>query len=330
MLRSLDLRSFLLAWVAALPLVSCGKQMNPAALDGAAAGEGSDVAHAAIAAAVADPARPQDDRKRDERRKPDAVLAFMQVRPGLSVFDIEAGDGFMTELFSRVVGSQGSVVMQNPKEFRSFMGDKIDARLAGNRLRNVRVSYSYFDALDAASASTDLVAWVMGPHELYCRADCGNAPMGNPATAYSEIFRILKPGGTFVVIDHAAAAGSPETTGNDVHRIDPAIVKRMAAQTGFVLEAESDLLVNPDDPLTANIRDMQRDHTSKFLLRFRRPHLDFPPTGAASPAVHTGPEGEAAHKLQRNAPGVAIDRPLWGGRFERSEDSSWPISATRC
>jgi predicted methyltransferase len=116
-----------------------------------------------IAAAVADPARPEADRKRDELRKPDAMLAFMQVRPGLSVFDVEAGDGYLTELFSRAVGSQGSVVMQNPKEFRNFVGDKIDARLVGNRLRNVRVSYSYLDALDAANDGTDLVAWVWGP-----------------------------------------------------------------------------------------------------------------------------------------------------------------------
>lgn len=263
-MKSLDLRSFPFALVAALLLISCGKQVKPAAP--------GDVAHAAIAAAVADPARPEADRKRDELRKPDAMLAFMQVRPGLSVFDVEAGDGYLTELFSRAVGSQGSVVMQNPKEFRNFMGDKIDARLVGNRLRNVRVSYSYLDALDAANASTDLVAWVWGPHELYCRADCGNAPLGNPATVYSEILRILKPKGTFVVIDHAALAGSPETTGNDLHRIDPAIVRRMATQAGFVLEAEGNFLVNRDDPLTAKNADFERDHTSQFVLRFRKPH----------------------------------------------------------
>src|SRR4029077_15235955 len=111
-----------------------------------------------------------------------------------------------------------------------------------NRLRNVRVSYSYFDALDAASASTDLVAWGWGPHELCCRAAGVSAPVGTPATVYSEILRILKPKGTFVVIDHAALAGSPETTGNDLHRIDPAIVKRMATQAGFVLEAEGNSL----------------------------------------------------------------------------------------
>lgn len=285
MLKSRDPRRFLFAWAAALTLVSCGSETTPAGPDDAAvatsspeaapaethAGESSELAYAAIAAAVADPARPEADRERDESRKPKAMLTFMEVKPGLSVFEIEAGGGYMTELFCRAVGSEGRVVMQNPEQFRDFAGERIDARLADSRLPNVRASYSTFDALDANDASMDLVTWVWGPHELYYRPESGPAP-GEPATAYSEIFRILKPGGAFVVIDHAAAEGSPETTGHELHRIDPAIVKRMAQQAGFVLKAEGDFLVNPNDPLTVNIGDTSiRERTSQFALRFRKP-----------------------------------------------------------
>ena len=224
-----------------------------------------------IAAAVADPSRPEADRERDVSRKPEAMLMFMEVQRGLSVFEIEAGDGYMTEIFSRAVGSEGRVVMQNPQEFLEFVGDAIEARLVNSRLPNVRTSHSPFDALDAADASMDLVTWVLGPHELYCRADCGDANVGDPETAYAEIFRILKPDGAFVVIDHMAVEGSPETTGNDLHRIDPAIVKRMATQAGFILEAEGAYLVNPGDPLTQSIEDMPRGHTSQFAIRYRKP-----------------------------------------------------------
>lgn len=247
-----------------LAAVACHRQSVPAP-----AGERG---HPAIAAAVEDPARPEADRAQDGSRKPEAMLSFMQVKPGLAILEIEAGGGYMTELFSRAVGGKGSVVMQNPKEFRSFMGEKIDARLANNRLPNVHASYSYFDALEPDDESKDLVAWVWGPHELYCRAECGNAPLGDPAKAYSEIFRVLKPGAPFVVIDHASADGSPETTGNDLHRIDPAIVKHMAKKAGFVLEAEGAFLVNPDDPLTVPVGDASiRGRTSQFALRFIKP-----------------------------------------------------------
>lgn len=258
--KSIYRRSLLFAWATALTLVSCGKETATAAPD-----------DTAIAAAVADSARPEADRERDESRKSEAMLTFMEVKRGLSIFEIESGDGYLTELFSRAVGDEGAIVMQNPKEFRSFMGERIDARLAEGRLPNVRASYSPFDALDADDASMDLVTWVWGPHELYCRADCGDVAVGDAATAYSEIFRILRPGGVFVVIDHAAAEGSLETTGNDLHRIDPAIVKRMAGLARFVLEAEGDFLVNPDDPLSVSIEDIQRDRTSQFTLRFRKP-----------------------------------------------------------
>ena len=234
-------------------------------LSGCASLRGADLAFA-----VADPARPEADRKLDESRKPVAMLTFMEAKPGLTIFDIEAGAGYTTELLSRAVGTRGSVVMQNHKEARNFMGDKIDARLADNRLPNVRASYSKFDALDAKDGSIDLVTWVWGPHELYCRAECGD--VGDPGTAYSEVFRILRPGGAFVVIDHAARAGSPETTGNDLHRIDPAIVKRMAKQAGFVLDMEGDFLDNPKDSLSVNVGDPSiRGHTSQFALRFRKP-----------------------------------------------------------
>jgi len=255
-----------IASIAVLCLVSmaCHRQSVPVLA--------GDKGHPAIAAAIEHPARPDADREQDKNRKPEAMLSFMNVKPGLAIFEIEAGGGYMTELFSRAVGSKGSVVMQNPKEFRNFMGDKIDARLANGRLPNVRASYSYFDALEAGDASKDLVAWVWGPHELYCRAECGNAPLGDPAKAYSEIFRILKPGAPFVVIDHAAADGSPETTGNDLHRIDPAIVKRMAKKAGFVLDAEGTFLVNPDDPLTVPVGAASiRGRTSQFVLRFIKP-----------------------------------------------------------
>lgn len=231
-----------------------------------------DADYASIAAAaVADPARPDDDRKDDERRKPAAALEFFKVAPGMSVFEIEAGGGWYTELLSHAVGPQGAVVMQNPEGFLSFVGEQINARLAGNRLANVRQSLSIFDKFDAKDSSIDLVTWVQGPHELYYKPDDGSS-LGDPAASYAEIYRITKPGGAFVVVDHSAIAGAPETTGNDLHRIDRAIVVAMAEAAGFRLEAESGFLANPEDPLTIAVFDPAiRGHTDQFALRFRKP-----------------------------------------------------------
>lgn len=226
---------------------------------------------AVAAAAVADPGRPEADRADDDRRKAATALEFFQVGQGTTVFEIEAGAGWYTELLSRAVGSGGAVVMQNPEGFRAFVGEQIDARLEGDRLANVRQSLSNFDALDAADASVDVATWVQGPHELYFTPSDG-VTLGDPARSYAEIFRILKPGGVFAVIDHSALAGAPESAGNEFHRIDRAIVAEMAATAGFTLEAESDFLANPEDPRTITVFDPAiRGNTDQFALRFRKP-----------------------------------------------------------
>lgn len=269
----MDTRNLMLALMAsAAALAACAKKAEaPAApAEEAPAAPAADYA-AVAAAAVADPARSADDRKDDERRKPATALEFFEVAPGMSVFEIEAGGGWYTELLSRAVGPQGSVVMQNPEGFLSFVGEQINARLADNRLANVRQSLSIFDTLDAPDASVDLVTWVQGPHELYYKPDDGST-LGDPSASYAEIYRITKPGGAFAVIDHSAAAGAPETSGNDLHRVDRAIVVAMAQAAGFTLEAESDFLANPDDPRTIAVFDPAiRGHTDQFALRFRKP-----------------------------------------------------------
>lgn len=273
-------RKLLLLTASALIAVACAKKAESPGEAPEAVGQAQAEAapapvaldyEAVAAAAVADPRRPEADRADDERRKPAAALAFFQVGPGMAVFEIEAGAGWYTELLSHAVGTGGSVVMQNPEGFRAFVGEQIDARLAEGRLGNVRQSLSNFDALDAPDASIDVATWVQGPHELYFTPSDG-VTLGDPARSYAEIFRILKPGGVFAVIDHSAAAGAPESTGNELHRVDRAIVVEMAEAAGFTLEAESAFLANPDDPRTITVFDPAiRGKTDQFALRFRKP-----------------------------------------------------------
>ncbi len=270
-----------LSLVASAALLSaCAEKLQPAAP--AAGGSETETAavetpspevdYAAVAAAtVADPARPEADRKDDERRNPSAAIEFLQIAPGMTVLEIEAGGGWYTELLSHAVGEAGAVIMQNPEGFRAFVGEQIDARLADNRLANVRQSLSNFDALDAADGSVDVATWFQGPHEVYFMPSEG-VSLGDPATSYAEIYRVLRPGGAFVVIDHSAVAGAPESTGNDLHRIDRAIVVQMAEAAGFKVEAESDFLANSEDTRAVTVFDPSiRGLTDQFAIRFRKP-----------------------------------------------------------
>src|SRR4051812_42974560 len=57
----------------------------------------------------ASPDRSAADRTNDVRRKPQQMLAFAGVAPGMRVLDLGAGGGYSTELMARAVGPQGRV-----------------------------------------------------------------------------------------------------------------------------------------------------------------------------------------------------------------------------
>lgn len=223
------------------------------------------------AALVAEPGRPAEDVERDASRQPAAILALAGVEPGDTVLEIEAGSGYFTELLSRAAGASGKVYMQNPAAFDAFLGDSVTQRLE-DRLVNVSYLKSDFDTFGLPDASVDVATWFQGPHELWYKPEGAPYGLGDPEGSFAEIARVLKPGGTFIVIDHVAPAGAPATTGGDTHRIDPAILRDMAAAAGFELREESDILRNPEDDGLTNVFDPAiRGKTDQAVLVFTRP-----------------------------------------------------------
>jgi predicted methyltransferase len=86
------------------------------------------------------------------------------------------------------------------------------------------------------------------------------------------VFAALKPGGVYVVLDHAAVAGSGIGATETLHRIDPARVKSDVLAAGFKLDGESSILANKADDHTKNVFDPSvRGHTDQFLFRFKKP-----------------------------------------------------------
>ena len=84
---------------------------------------------------------------------------------------------------------------------------------------------------------------------------------------------MLKPGGEFIAMDHAAPAGQDKkTSAQTIHRVDPAVVLAAAKAAGFTYVEKSDILANPQDDRTKRAFDATiRRHTDQFLFRFRKP-----------------------------------------------------------
>ena len=88
--------------------------------------------------------------------------------------------------------------------------------------------------------------------------------------ANKAIFNALKPGGTYIVLDHSAADGVAFNA--QLHRIDPAMVKSEVLAAGFEFVGESNVLRNPADPRDKTVFDPSIRHkTDQFMMKFRKP-----------------------------------------------------------
>jgi predicted methyltransferase len=211
--------------------------------------------------------RTAEDRARDASRMTAQTLAFSRVQPGDRVVDMIIGGGFFTRAFSAVVGPAGHVTAWQPGEFVAFQDSYGQTLRDMDALDNVDGRLSPIAAPEWPT-DVDLIFTAQNYHDLHL----SNFPNDTARSVNAAAFAALKPGGHYVIIDHHATAGSGLSAANTLHRIDVEQVKREVRAAGFVLEAESDLLVRADDPLTANVFDPAiRGNTSQFMLRFRKP-----------------------------------------------------------
>jgi predicted methyltransferase len=222
----------------------------------------------AVAAAVADKGR-DADRDVDARRHPGEVISFSGVKAGDKVVDLIPGGGYFTKIFSKVVGPKGHVYMIWPNEYaKEAQPDPVkNADLAKTGYPNTSVILQPGAAF-ATPEPVDLVFTVQNYH------DYPDKFMGkiDPMVFNRAVFKALKPGGVFLIVDHTAEAGSGMRDTDTLHRIDPAIVKKQVTEAGFVYEGESTVLKNPADDLKKVVFDKAiRGHTDQFIYRFRKP-----------------------------------------------------------
>ena len=219
---------------------------------------------AAYQSAVADTLRPADEVARDPLRHPAEMLAFAQVQPGQKIADIRPGAGYFTRLFSRVVGEGGHVYAFVPNKTAERENPRADALVAA--YPNVSRVNGDLDAM-TFDQPLDLVFMSQEYHDFHIPRFGVDVTKMN-----ADIFKALKPGGLFVVIDHQAAPGAGNTVVETLHRIEGAQLRREVEAAGFVFDGETSAVANPADDHSLNVFDEAiRGKTDQFVYRFRKP-----------------------------------------------------------
>lgn len=224
-----------------------------------------------ITAAVADKGRPEADTKRDADRKPAEMMEFAGVKPGQTVVDFLPGGGYFTRIFSKAVGAKGVVyavsgpprVSNDPAKPAPTPAQDVIA--ADPNYANVKSIHAPLTSGVVIPTKADVVWTSQNYH------DVKNVPNVDMLAFDKSIFEALKPGGVFIVLDHVANPGDPNST-KTLHRIDPAVVKQEVTAAGFKYEGESTALKNPADDHTKGIRDgFSQGQTDQFIYKFRKP-----------------------------------------------------------
>ena len=246
-----------------------------------------------IAAILSSPDRSAADRTNDTRRKPAELLAFIDPRPGMTVLDVSAGGGYTSELLARSVGPGGRVYGQSaprdpgragpaapegaatppgagtatPMAAASSPAPRAPARTSAMALAEraarpgvgniVAVVQKFENPVPAelADRGLDLVTLMFNYHDL--------GHMGvDRAQMNAALFRALKPGGVYVIADHAGRPGTGISEAGTLHRIEEAFLRREIEAAGFRLVAEGVFLRNPGDPRDRNTPEPPSPRTS--------------------------------------------------------------------
>ena len=226
----------------------------------------------ALDAALTHAGRPEADLKRDALDHPADILGLLDLKPGMTVADVMAGSGYYSEILSYLVGPSGHVLLINNAAYDKW-STGLEARLAGNRLPNVKHETVDLNDMQLAPHSLDVVLLIKVYHDLYWVDDKGHWPKIDAGAVLTQLSRALKPGGVLLLVDHSAKAGSGNTVASSLHRIEESFAVKDFESRGFMVVAKSDVLRRPDDARDLiSYKGPALGRTDRFVLVFRKAH----------------------------------------------------------
>ncbi len=205
------------------------------------------------------------DAARNHNRHPDALLEFLAIVPGSKVVDVGAGDAFTSMHMAERTGPEGVVYAHNTPAWRGFLKPYVEDRLRNGPLAGIEwVEAPFADPVPEHIRDVDLVTNVLTYH------DTVYYPVDRDAMN-RNIFAALRPGGRYVIVDHAARPEDAEKVAHSLHRISEEFVIEEVTKAGFLVDSSADFLRYEDDDRTGLAWTSPQPRTDRFVIAFRKP-----------------------------------------------------------
>jgi predicted methyltransferase len=222
-----------------------------------------------VGAALAAESRPAADRERDRNRRPLETLNFFGLRDDMRVLELIPGGGWYTRLLAPVLAENGKLyvaigtgrikdgVLTEP----GF--EQVDVLETNENIRRPEGSRFYMiDDFELGVSGLDMVLTFRNLH---------NFDPASRARLNHQVFKSLKRGGLYGVVDHTMRHMEPENNENR-RRIDPVLVIKEMLDQGFEFVEYSDLHYRADDELKYEVgRRSVSGNTDRFTMLFRKP-----------------------------------------------------------
>ncbi|MEE4245824.1 MAG: hypothetical protein V2I33_10450 [Kangiellaceae bacterium] len=207
-----------------------------------------------LKAAMKSDIRTEAEVKRDRNRRPLQTLKFFGLQDDMKILELIPGGGWYTKLLVPVVADKGEY-------FATIGTRRIKERLAG------KPGFAKMNILESkdmkiSESDFDIVFTFRNYHNL-------DEKQRN--TLNKEVFKSLKPGGVYAVIDHTRRHMEQKNPENG-RRFDPVLAIKEIQSAGFVFEDFSNLHYRADDELRYEVgRKTVTGNTDRFTLKFRKP-----------------------------------------------------------
>jgi len=224
---------------------------------------------AKVEAALAAEARPAADRDRDRNRRALATLNFFGLKDNMRVMELLPGGGWYTRVLAPVLAENGQLyvalgtgTVKDGVLKEAGFGDVIRLETTENTRRPEGERFYTMDEFDFAVKDLDMVLTFRNLHNFNPEAR---------AMMNREVFKALKSGGLYGVVDHTRRHMEAADNENR-RRIDPVLVIKEMLDQGFEFVDYSDLHFRADDELEYEVgRRSVSGNTDRFTMLFRKP-----------------------------------------------------------